>query len=177
MSTLESLHLPAGFEGRFWEKVNRNGPVPAHRPELGPCWLWTGSTNDKGYGKIGFHRHYVNHILYAHRISYLLAHGVLPDDREICHECDTPPCVRPDHLFAGTRRDNLVDMVQKGRDNKTSCWRGEAHYKAKLRDQQVRDIKARGLAGERPRDLAAEYGVSKRNVEHIIGRRTWKHIA
>ena len=93
---------------RFWAKVDQDGPVPKHRPELGQCWVWTANTIPKGYGLFGRKR-------YAHRYSWTLHYGTIPGKLWVLHKCDNPPCVRPDHLFLGTARDNYEDMRAKGR--------------------------------------------------------------
>lgn len=97
-------------EDRFWRRVNKNGPVPAHRPELGPCWVLGGN---RRYGRVsvggrgeGGER--------AHRFSFFLAHGRWPIPNAN-HHCDNPPCVNPAHLFEGTQRDNVKDMMSKRR--------------------------------------------------------------
>lgn len=108
----------------FWSHVDKNGPVPAHRPELGPCWLWTGKPSAHGYGRyrgIG-----------AHRVALELTKGHLGDNRCSLHECDTRMCCRPDHLFEGTKRENNLDMIAKGRHRggggpKTHCPRGHEY--------------------------------------------------
>lgn len=101
---------------RFWEKVDRNGPVPPHRPELGACWVWTRATNGGGYGKIGSGAGgEAERTLLAPRVSWDLANGPIPDGLWVLHHCDNPPCVRPDHLFLGTAKDNTRDMIGKGR--------------------------------------------------------------
>ncbi len=82
---------------RFWAKV--------HRTEK--CWEWQGTRNTRGYGIFGNRG--------AHRVAYEFFYGLIPDGLVICHKCDNPPCVRPDHLFAGTRGDNFEDMIRKGR--------------------------------------------------------------
>lgn len=75
------------------------------------CWFWTGNIMTTGYGVVSYNGRRV----FAHRASYHAFKGILPDDMEACHICDTPSCVNPDHLFCGTHRDNLLDAGRKGR--------------------------------------------------------------
>jgi hypothetical protein len=75
------------------------------------CWLWTGSVSPKGYGGFGGGTYGKR----AHRVSWRLFRGTIPDGFDVCHKCDTPPCVNPDHLFVGTRSDNMYDCSRKGR--------------------------------------------------------------
>lgn len=100
-------------EQDFWFKVDMlSGPVPAHCPELGNCWIWTGSGRSGEYGNVGIEgRTYL-----AHRLSWQLVYGSIPMGKPyILHRCDNPLCVRPDHLFAGTSRENTQDMLCKNR--------------------------------------------------------------
>lgn len=103
---------------RFWSKVDKNGPIASHAPGLGQCWIWTGSTSE-GYGQInvggGDGRHD-----WAHRVSWEIHHGPIPDGLWVLHRCDNPSCVRPDHLFLGTVADNNRDMIAKGRHRSPS---------------------------------------------------------
>lgn len=123
---LESATM-SEIETRFWKYVNKDGPTPAHRPELGPCWVWTGGKGRRGRGSFRVDGKQTG----APRIS-LLIHGTqIPRDRKACHHCDNPSCVRPDHLFVGTQSDNMQDCSSKGRLNhwnaaKTHCKRGHA---------------------------------------------------
>jgi hypothetical protein len=99
-----SRNPPRGDSLRFW----------AHVDKTGECWVWTGARNAAGYGD--FHRGGgMNHV-FAHRYSWELVHGSLPEGRLVLHHCDNPPCVNPKHLFDGTHADNTRDMIRKGRD-------------------------------------------------------------
>lgn len=104
---------------RLWAKVDKSGPVPAHRPELGSCWVWTGAvTKHVGHGVIALGAR-AEGTAKTHRVSYELHFGPIPKDVsvELCvlHHCDNRRCVRPDHLFLGTDADNVRDMLAKGR--------------------------------------------------------------
>lgn len=76
------------------------------------CWLWLGRRGARGYGQVGFRGFKTRQ---AHRVSWLIHNGPIPDGLFVCHKCDTPPCVNPDHLFLGTCQDNLTDMARKNR--------------------------------------------------------------
>jgi hypothetical protein len=91
----------------FWDRVNKQGPVPAHQPELGRCWVWTGNTDNKGYGRL-------HHDL-AHRRAWRETNGPIPDGLWILHRCDNPPCCNPAHLYPGTHAQNMRDMSERGR--------------------------------------------------------------
>lgn len=138
---------------RFWAMVDKSGD----------CWLWQGSLHTWGYGQVRMVKGY----MYAHRLSYILTHGDIPDGVYVCHSCDNPRCVNPAHLWLGTPKENQADMRSKGRGK----------FPMKLTETQVIEIREKYATGETsiPK-LAREYGVANTTVFHVVARRTWRHI-
>ena len=146
---------------RFFDKFT---PVP----ESG-CWLWTASTS-RGYGQISAGHGASPHK--AHRLSWRIHRGEIPEGMDICHKCDTPSCVNPDHLFVGTAADNIRDMDRKGRRVNNQS-KGEAHPMRKLSDDQVRAIRADTRS---QRAIGMAYGIHQTLVSLIKRRKNWSHI-
>ena len=144
-------------EERFWKKVNKTEG----------CWLWTGGHNGVGYGII---RVWAVRS-YAHRFSWVLHNGPVPEGLQVLHRCDVPACVRPDHLFLGTQQANVDDMRNKGRARGSP--RGESNPKAKLNNQAVLYIRS---SKEPPIVLAAKFGVTNSYICAVQKRRKWRHI-
>lgn len=155
---------------RFWSKIDRLGPIPAHAPELGRCWLWTDRPNH-GYGRLLVLE--TRKLLLAHRLSWMIHRGD-PGDMFVCHSCDNRICVNPEHLFLGTNADNMHDMAAKGRRKGIPATMGETHGMVKLREADVRAIRASTRSS---RELADEYGVTYGLVWSIRKRRVWRHVA
>jgi hypothetical protein len=113
------------------------------------------------------------HIVRAHRWSYERFVGPIPPEHEVCHRCDTPPCVNPDHLFVGTHTDNMRDSSDKGRQGHP----GSGNGRAKLTDDDVIAIR-RAFTGRygQQSELAREYGVTSAQVSKVVKRQTWTHL-
>ena len=115
---------PEEFKVNFWRKVEKNGPIPEFRPELGPCWIWSASLDSKGYGHLGW----LNRDLRAHRVSYEFIKGKIPEGLELDHLCRVRSCVNPKHLEAVTRRINNLrgDSPAAHQAKQTHCKHGHA---------------------------------------------------
>ncbi len=152
------------FELRFLRKIDRNGPAHPTKPQLGSCWLWTGAKHKTGYGWISA---YLSNAIYAHRAAWVIFRCAIPSDREICHSCDNRPCVNPDHLFLGTRADNVRDCVDKGRHKGNR----------KLTDDQVRQIRD-GFAksGLSMRVFGAQFSVSPATICEVLSRKIYLRV-
>ncbi len=161
----------------FWLRVNKNGPVPAHAPDLGPCWLWTGSRAKRADGSLSYGRAPSGkrgRTILAHRFAYLAEH---PDEDPpaVCHRCDNPLCVRPSHLQAGTQVENMHDMWSKGRGVPRSFPSGTEHPAAKLDPERVRALRVRYAAGGISlKKLGAEFDLDASTAHDIVRGRTWK---
>jgi hypothetical protein len=153
---------------RFWAQVDKDGPIPPHAPELGNCWIWTGA---KGSGQWAYGRLTIT----AHRLSFEIAYGAAPDGKFILHRCDTPACLRPEHLRLGTPKENTQDMHEKGRAALAGP-KGEDNSHAKLTAEEVGAIRQRFTRGELIRRLAVEYGVTVSTISNIVNGRSWTHV-
>lgn len=154
---------------RFWPKVNKNGPVPKHRPGLGKCWVWLAYRDAGGYGQFWLGKRLVP----AHRAAFFLKHGRMPRDCGL-HKCDNPACVRLSHLFDGTQLDNIRDRHAKGRTVIVRR-RGTEHHGAVLTDAKVRRIR-KLLATHTQLSVAKMLGVTRSCILQIHLGHTWKHV-
>lgn len=154
-------------EERFWEKVNKNGPTMPHMDT--PCWMWTATKIKNDYGQ--FHSELKTES--AHRYSYRIRYGPFFEILDICHHCDNPGCVNPEHLFIGTHQDNMQDKKEKGRVTRLIGTKNKA---AKLTDNQVIEIRKLFASGTSIHQLAKTFCVSRVNIRRIVNMNIWKHI-
>lgn len=115
------------LEMRFWSKVS----IPENKEY---CWVWIANKDDKGYGKF----HHNETMMKAHRVSWILHYGDIPDGMCVCHTCDNRDCVNPNHLWLGTHQDNMKDRTQKKRSNFNI--RGDKNHSAKYTQEQIENI-------------------------------------
>jgi hypothetical protein len=162
--------LPVGtrargtLEERFWRFVEKGEG----------CWLWTGgSVNAKGYGQIQQGGKGSPHVS-AHRLSYQIHKGEIPEGMVVMHSCDNPSCVNPDHLSVGTQSDNILDSFAKGRKVCVPpITRGADHHLAVLDEKTVRWIRSSGMS---IRTMAQALGLPESTVGRAKRRQTWKHV-
>lgn len=151
------------MEARFLTKVTKceNG-----------CWEYTLGKDKDGYGIYKQQK--------AHRVAYELWNGEIPAGQLVRHKCDNPPCVNPEHLEIGTHRDNMRDMVERGRHGAKTCPqsfpRGEKHTNSKLTEDDVREIRILRGFGFTFKELGNIYGICRQSATNIVYKKIWKHI-
>ena len=134
------------------------------------CWEWIAAKHE-GYGIIRYGPKY----MLSHRAAYVLYVGEIPNGLLVCHHCDNPGCVNPEHLFLGTQKDNMRDCANKGRC-KSKGAPGEKHWHAKLTKDKVGVIRAMWLGGARNGALARMFGVSNQTITDVVYYHCWKAI-
>lgn len=152
---LPARHGPSAQE-RFWAKVNKGAP--------NGCWEWTASRTKKGYGHFGFN----GRTFIAHRFVLMMQGHEIPEDMAVCHRCDNPPCVNPEHLFIGTNQDNVDDMVSKGRHH--------GRNPAKLTPEKVLEARLRATQGESHRSIARSMGVASTTLSYAVNGTNWSWV-
>lgn len=157
------------IEQRFWEKVDKQGPVPEHMPDAGPCWIWTAAKNENGYGVMNRGD---NRLIKAHRMSMRIDLGrTLAPSEKVRHACDNPPCVNPAHLSVGSQLENIHDAVSRGRHK-----HGDIGAE-KLSSQDVEQIRIESSAGRSNTDIAERFGVTQPMVSMIVNGKRWASAA
>lgn len=146
--------IPMKDVERFWNKVDKSGN----------CWLWTACTNKYGYGIFQYqHRGYQ-----ASRFVWMIVNGEIPAGMFVCHTCDNPKCVKPNHLFLGTPKDNAQDMFRKKRNIVAG---------RRLSEDAVREIRnLHATTNMTQAQIAARFGVRQTQVSHIVNRKQWKDL-
>lgn len=172
---------------RFWSKVDKSGD----------CWNWTARTDRHGYGKFRPDGGNISEVG-AHRVSWVIANGPIPNDRIVCHTCDNRLCVNPAHLWLGTPAENSADMARKGRvicgntpdtaargdrhwsrthpEEFAAAHRGERNPSARLNEDIVRSIRIAFAGGESQGSIGRRLGIPQPHVSRIVLRRSWPHV-
>jgi len=183
-------HLHSAFTGR---KARHDEPIDADKwfwsyvDKTDTCWLWRGMRNKEGYGLVGIPGRSQPRKNRAHRVAYELANGPIPKGLFVCHKCDNPSCVRPDHLFLGTANDNSQDMVSKGRVvhgevhyfhiHPEESSRGERHGCHKMTVEKVQSLRREYDAGNHNyAELGYKYGIGDTQAWRLAHRKSWKWL-
>lgn len=148
---------------RFWKFVEKGTA----------CWVWTGARSEWGYGRVSIA---TSKAAGAHRVSWELCRGPIPDGLHVLHRCDNPPCVNPDHLFLGTPADNAADKMAKGRARPAPPRLGEANHSARFTETDIIDIRTLRRFGATVRTLAESYGVRRTHIQQILRKDIWPHL-
>lgn len=160
-----SQYFPRGFGAlkhpieRFWQKVHKSSG----------CWFWIGYRNPQGYGQ--FKPHGRSHAILAHRHSWEMAFGPIPQGLCVLHKCDCPSCVNPAHLFLGTRPDNSADMLRKNRFPL-----GESHWGHKLTEPDIEGIRRLAKNKITQVKIGRMFGVCRSTISQVLRGRTWCHV-
>ena len=166
----KNVILTEGDLLRFWSKVDRSN--------ADGCWEWTAAKSPFGHGNF----HCQNQMHRAHRISWVVTHGEIPNNSFVLHKCDNPKCCNPQHLFLGTQSDNVADMISKGRNVKSSqlslimkthAARGDRNGMAKLNQSDVNGIRLLLRAGMLQKDIASLFSICQQSVSDIKLNRYW----
>lgn len=131
------------------------------------CWYWTAARDKDGYGLVWWKGKKER----SHRVSYSLFKGAIPRGDFVCHSCDTPACVNPNHLWIGNAAANMWDMENKQRGNHPS---GERHYRSKFTLNEIKKIRAMYRLGFKQKDIGKRFGVSQSHISHIVNEDIWK---
>ena len=159
----KSLEIDDRDRNRFIQKVTVRGKSD--------CWDWTANIDSCGYGRFGFRQK----LLSAHRFSWMLFVGEIPDKLHVLHHCDNPSCVNPDHLFLGTHQDNMTDRNCKGRQGGGSL-KGETNPQCKHTVAEILEIRAMLKAGYKQKEIAIQFNTTQPVISNIGLRKTWKHV-
>jgi hypothetical protein len=139
----------------------------SHINKLGDCWLWTKAKDKDGYGFFKVNRKMIK----AHRYMWQLLHGPITSDVLVCHTCDNPTCVKPEHLFIGTHQDNVNDQKSKGR-----TLPGSKNPAAKLTVDDVKEIRFLVHSGWTQTAISEAYGVSQVQIGKVINEQCWHGV-
>lgn len=158
------------LDERFWKRVQKGDG----------CWEWQGAVHPSGYGVLFSYERGLAHPTphRAHRLSWEIHVGPIPEGIFVCHRCDNRRCVRPDHLFLGTNTDNMRDASEKKRlvGNRSNHHLGSARPNAKITETDVVEMRRLSREGITGKELSARFGINRGTVSEILSGKLWKHV-
>lgn len=172
-------NIPPSFawqSGKYWQDAKARAAILARfwtfvnlaKAKGEDCWEWTGYAGDRGYGVFAFGYNPQIRVR-AHRLSYWLSRGEIPPGVEVCHNCDNPRCINPEHLRLDTHESNIRESLCKGRKNQFGVQKLNAN-----KVQAIRQAYAAG--GTTQKALAHTFGIARNTVSQIVSRKTWAHL-
>jgi predicted XRE-type DNA-binding protein len=166
------MQHPTSPQERFLSYINMDGPIPEHRPGLGPCWTWGASFDQDGYAKIGITISVGKYMTArAARKSWEWFYGPIGKELLVLHKCDNPSCVNPIHLFLGNSKSNVMDMHDKGRFPRQD---GDFNFAAKITRKIAEEIRVLYASGNFTQlEIANKFKISRENVGHVVRGNTW----
>lgn len=145
----------------------RSIPCPASG-----CLLWTARVSGQGYGRLGFGGKNWR----AHRLSWTITKGPIPKGLVVCHKCDVPACINPDHLFLGTHLDNMADMSAKHRRLKEAMPRPRNKGTGRIVKLDASRVRQILLDHRKDQEVADDHSVSRRLINLVRKREIWRHV-
>jgi hypothetical protein len=133
------------------------------------CWIWSASKTTTGYGKFSIVNNGTHLNVFAHRVSFLIAYGPFNEKLFVCHKCDNPPCVNPEHLFLGTAKNNVHDMIEKNRQARGL--RAVGHHK--INPEIAKEIRFLRSQGWTYKELCQKFNLCKSTISYIINNKIW----
>jgi hypothetical protein len=158
LATLDRPRRPGGqptTAASFWTRVDKSGE----------CWTWTGRTDEKGYGRVGYQS---RNSVGAHRVAWALTHGGQLPELPVLHHCDNPPCVNPAHLFLGTLADNNRDRQAKGRTRGWAGRSGTDHHAFVVTGEMAEAMRQLRADRRTQQSIADRFGISRGHVARIV---------
>lgn len=153
-------NMSKSMETRFWEKVDKHSDDE--------CWNWLATGTFERYGQFWVGKRMIG----AHRFSWILHYNEIPDGMRVCHRCDNKKCVNPSHLFLGTQKENIIDMINKKRDSII----GERNNNSRLSNHDVIEIKKYIASGFSNRKIATIYKIDESTISHIKCNHSWRTV-
>ena len=174
-------HNPNGYTGKYARGFSNEKIINSVKnrfyarvliPNENGCMEWVGKSIGHGYGLICIN----DEMIRAHRLSYEIHNGEIPERMHVLHKCDNRKCVAPDHLFLGTNNDNISDRMAKNRSYHPPTGSGSKNFNSKLNEKDVKKIRKMLAKGITKAEIGRQFNVTQENISFIEREITWRHI-